>query len=134
MKPADRQGKTWDDVPDEIKNTFDKLGIPEAEKKFLAGVEAQYESEVVYGTLREDLPKKGVIFIDTDTALREYPDLVRRVLRTIIPTRTTSSPRSTRPSGRAVRSSTSPRASRSTSRCRPTSASTPRTWASSSGR
>ena len=85
IKPADRQGKTWDDVPDEIKKTFDKLGIPEAEKKFLAGVKAQYESEVVYGSLREDLGKKGVIFTDTDTAVREHPDLVREYFGTIIP-------------------------------------------------
>ena len=85
MKATDRQGKTWDDVPTEIKNTFDKLGIPEAERKFLAGVGAQYESEVVYHSLREDLQKKGVIFVDTDTALREYPDLVKQYLGTIIP-------------------------------------------------
>ena len=73
MKAADRQGKTWDDVPAEIKNTFDKLGIPEAERKFLAGVGAQYESEVVYHSLREDLQKKGVIFVDTDTARPRVP-------------------------------------------------------------
>ncbi|HKM53015.1 MAG TPA: Fe-S cluster assembly protein SufB, partial [Isosphaeraceae bacterium] len=85
MKAADRQGKSWDDVPAEIKNTFDKLGIPEAERKFLAGVGAQYESEVVYHSLREDLQKKGVIFVDTDTAVREYPDLVKQYLGTIIP-------------------------------------------------
>ncbi|MGZ3433042.1 MAG: Fe-S cluster assembly protein SufB, partial [Isosphaeraceae bacterium] len=85
MKAADRQGKTWDDVPAEIKNTFDKLGIPEAERKFLAGVGAQYESEVVYHSLREDLQKKGVIFVDTDTALREHPDLVKQYIGTIIP-------------------------------------------------
>jgi Fe-S cluster assembly protein SufB len=85
MKAADRQGKTWDDVPAEIKNTFDKLGIPEAERKFLAGVGAQYESEVVYHSLREDLQKKGVIFVDTDTALREHPDLVRQYYATVIP-------------------------------------------------
>ncbi len=59
IKPSDHQGHTWDDVPTEIKNTFDKLGIPEAERKFLAGVGAQYESEVVYHSLREDLQKKG---------------------------------------------------------------------------
>jgi Fe-S cluster assembly protein SufB len=59
LKPSDRQGKTWDDVPDDIKNTFDKLGIPEAEKKFLAGVKAQYESEVVYGSLQEDLARRA---------------------------------------------------------------------------
>jgi Fe-S cluster assembly protein SufB len=85
MRAADRQGKSWDDVPAEIKNTFDKLGIPEAERKFLAGVGAQYDSEVVYHSLRDDLQKKGVIFVDTDTALREYPDLVREYFGTIIP-------------------------------------------------
>ncbi len=85
MRAADRQGKSWDDVPAEIKNTFDKLGIPEAERKFLAGVGAQYESEVVYHSLREDLQKKGVLFVDTDTAVREYPDIVREYFATIIP-------------------------------------------------
>ena len=135
MKAADRQGKTWDDVPAEIKNTFDKLGIPEAERKFLAGVGAQYESEVVYHSLREDLQKKGVIFVDTDTALREHPDLVQRVLRHDHPDPRQQVRRArTRRSGSAARSSTSRPASRSTSRSRPTSGSTPRTWASSSGR
>ncbi len=81
MKAADRQGKTWDDVPAEIKNTFDKLGIPEAERKFLAGVGAQYESEVVYHSLREDLQKKGVIFVDTDTGPPRAPRPGPRVLR-----------------------------------------------------
>ncbi len=85
MKAADRQGKSWDDVPADIKNTFEKLGIPEAERKFLAGVGAQYESEVVYHSLREDLQKKGVIFTDTDTAVREHPDLVREYFGKIIP-------------------------------------------------
>src|SRR5580693_7176885 len=85
MKAADRQGKTWDDVPAEIKNTFDKLGIPEAERKFLAGVGAQYESEVVYHSLREDLQKKGVIFVDTDTAVREHPELVKQYFTSVIP-------------------------------------------------
>ena len=80
-------------MPEEIKNTFDKLGIPEAEKKYLAGVKAQFESEVVYGSLQEDLAKKGVIFTDTDTAVREHPDLVREYFGTIIPPTTTSSPR-----------------------------------------
>lgn len=74
VRATDRQGKSWDDVPAEIKRTFDKLGIPEAEKKFLAGVGAQYESEVVYHSLREDLAAKGVIFTDMDSALRDYPD------------------------------------------------------------
>ena len=85
LKPTDHQGRTWDDVPQEIKDTFDKLGIPEAEKKFLAGVKAQFESEVVYGSLQEDLAKKGVIFTDTDTAVREHPDLLREYFGKIIP-------------------------------------------------
>ncbi len=85
LKPVAEQGRSWDDVPAEIKSTFDKLGIPEAEKKFLAGVKAQYESEVVYGSLKEDLAKQGVIFTDTDSALREYPDLMRQYFSTIIP-------------------------------------------------
>ena len=85
IKPTDRQGHSWDDVPDDIKTTFDRLGIPEAEKKYLAGVKAQYESEVVYGSLREELSKQGVIFTDTDSALRDYPDLLREYFSTIIP-------------------------------------------------
>ncbi|MFM8284093.1 MAG: Fe-S cluster assembly protein SufB [Planctomycetaceae bacterium] len=85
LKPAEQQGKTWEEVPDAIKRTFDRLGIPEAERKFLAGVKAQFESEVVYGSLQEDLAKKGVIFTDTDTAVREHPDLLRRYFGTIIP-------------------------------------------------
>ncbi|MEX2159512.1 MAG: Fe-S cluster assembly protein SufB [Dehalococcoidia bacterium] len=85
IKPVTEQGKTWDEVPAEIKRTFDRLGIPEAERKFLSGVEAQYDSEVVYHSIREDLQKLGVIFCDTDTAVREYPDLVRQYLGTIIP-------------------------------------------------
>jgi Fe-S cluster assembly protein SufB len=85
LKPTDHQGRTWDDVPEEIKKTFDRLGIPEAEKKYLAGVKAQFESEVVYGSLQEDLAKQGVLFTDTDTAIREYPDLVREYFGTIIP-------------------------------------------------
>jgi Fe-S cluster assembly protein SufB len=85
LKPTDHQGKTWDDVPQEIKDTFDRLGIPQAERKFLAGVKAQFESEVVYGSLQEDLAKKGVIFTDTDTAVREHPELLREYFGTIIP-------------------------------------------------
>ena len=71
-KASEKTEKNWDDVPDDVKNTFDKLGIPEAEKKFLAGVGAQYESEVVYHNLREDLQKQGVLFLDTDSALKEH--------------------------------------------------------------
>ncbi|QSO54373.1 Fe-S cluster assembly protein SufB [Alicyclobacillus curvatus] len=85
VKPAEKQGKTWDEVPEEIKNTFDRLGIPEAEQKFLAGVSAQYESEVVYHSMREDLQKLGILFTDTDTALREYPELFKEYFGTIIP-------------------------------------------------
>jgi len=85
LKPTASQGKTWDDVPQEIKDTFDKLGIPEAEKKFLSGVKAQFESEVIYGSLEEDLAKQGVIFTDTDTAVREHPDLLREYFGKIIP-------------------------------------------------
>jgi len=85
LKPTEGQVKSWDDVPAEIKTTFDRLGIPEAEKKFLAGVKAQYESEVVYGSLREELAKQGVIFTDTDTALREHSDLLREYFGKIIP-------------------------------------------------
>src|SRR5215475_552406 len=85
MKAADRQGKSWDDVPAEIKKTFDKLGIPEAERKFLAGVGAQYESEVVYHSLREEWQKLGVIFLDTDTGLREYPEIFKKYFGTIVP-------------------------------------------------
>ena len=85
VKPSDKQEKNWDDVPDEIRNTYDKLGIPEAEKKYLAGVKAQYESEVVYGSLQEDLAKKGVVFLSTDEALKQYPDLMKEYFGTIIP-------------------------------------------------
>ena len=85
LKPTESQGKSWDDVPQEIKDTFDKLGIPEAEKKFLAGVKAQFESEVVYGSLKEDLQKQGVIFTDTDTAVREHSELLREYFSTVIP-------------------------------------------------
>jgi Fe-S cluster assembly protein SufB len=85
LKPTEHQGKTWEEVPDAIKKTFDRLGIPEAERKFLSGVKAQFESEVVYGSLQEDLSKKGVIFTDTDTAVREHTDLLREYFGTIIP-------------------------------------------------
>jgi Fe-S cluster assembly protein SufB len=85
IKPVPEQGKTWDDVPAEIKETFDRLGIPQAERKYLAGVTAQYESEAVYHKVREDLEKLGVIFTDMDTALREYPDIVKEHFGTVVP-------------------------------------------------
>jgi len=85
IRPSEKQGKTWDEVPEYIKNTFEKLGIPEAERKFLAGVGAQYESEVIYHSLRDDLAKLGVIFLDMDSAVREHPELVKQYFGTIIP-------------------------------------------------
>ncbi|MFD2045142.1 Fe-S cluster assembly protein SufB [Ornithinibacillus salinisoli] len=85
VKPSERQGKSWDEVPEEIKQTFDKLGIPEAEQKYLAGVSAQYESEVVYHSLKEDLEDMGIVFKDTDTALKENEDLFREYFGKVIP-------------------------------------------------
>jgi len=85
VKPSEKTEKDWDEVPAYIKDTFDKLGIPEAERKFLAGVSAQYESEVVYHNIREDLEKQGVLFSDMDTGLREHPDIVKEYFGTVIP-------------------------------------------------
>ena len=85
IRPSEKQGKTWDEVPAYIKDTFEKLGIPEAERKFLAGVGAQYESEVIYHSLREDLGKQGVVFLDMDAAVREQPELVQQYFGTVIP-------------------------------------------------
>ncbi|MBW3539586.1 MAG: Fe-S cluster assembly protein SufB [Planctomycetes bacterium] len=85
VRASDRQEKSWDEVPEDIRRTYDRLGIPEAEKKYLSGVKAQYESEVVYGSLQEDLAKQGVIFTDTDSALREHQDLLREYFATVIP-------------------------------------------------
>jgi len=85
VRPMEAQGKSWDDVPDTIKNTFDKLGIPEAERKFLAGVGAQYESEMVYHSIHEHLEKQGVIFLSIEDGLRKHPDLFRQYFGTVIP-------------------------------------------------
>ncbi len=85
IKPTEGQVSDWDMVPDSIKATYEKLGIPEAERKYLAGVTAQYESEVVYHRNREDLEELGVLFCDMDTAVREYPEIVREYFGTIIP-------------------------------------------------
>ena len=85
IKPTSEQVSDWDDLPDAIKNTYEKLGIPEAERKYLAGVTAQYESEVVFHRNREDLEQQGVIFCDMDTALREYPEIVKQYFGTVIP-------------------------------------------------
>jgi Fe-S cluster assembly protein SufB len=85
VRATDKQGTDWDDVPAEIKATFDKLGIPEAEQKFLQGVSAQYDSESVYHSIQAELEARGVIFLDMDSALREYPDLIREYFGTVIP-------------------------------------------------
>jgi len=87
IKPKGEQAQDWDDVPEDIKNTFDRLGVPEAERKFLAGVTAQYESEVVYHSIEKSLVEKGVLFMDMDSALREHPEIVRKYFGTVIPTR-----------------------------------------------
>ncbi len=84
-KPSEREEKSWDDVPEQIKATFEKLGIPEAERKFLAGVGAQYDSEVVYHSVREELSKIGVVFMGTDQALKEYPEIFRKYFGTVVP-------------------------------------------------
>jgi len=84
-KPSEREEKSWDDVPEQIKATFEKLGIPEAERKFLAGVGAQYDSEVVYHSVREELSNIGVVFMGTDQALKEYPEIFRQHFGTVVP-------------------------------------------------
>lgn len=85
VKPAEKKGRSWDEVPEDIKKTFERLGIPEAEQKFLAGVSAQYESEVVYHNMKRDLEQQGVIFMDTDSALKEYPELFKKYFGTVVP-------------------------------------------------
>jgi Fe-S cluster assembly protein SufB len=85
INPSEKKFNNWEDVPTDIKDTYDKIGIPEAEKKFLAGVGAQYDSEVIYHNLKKQWEEQGVIFTDTDTALQKYPDLVREYFGTIIP-------------------------------------------------
>ncbi len=85
LKPSGEQVDDWDELPDQMKATYEKLGIPEAERKYLAGVTAQYESEVVYHKNREDLERQGILFSDMDTALREHPEIVKRYFGTVIP-------------------------------------------------
>ncbi|MGL5540855.1 MAG: Fe-S cluster assembly protein SufB [Erysipelotrichaceae bacterium] len=85
IKPSERQQTNWEEVPETIKDTFDRLGIPEAEQKFLAGVSTQYESEVVYHSMLKEVEEKGVIFLDTDSALREHPELFKKFFGTIVP-------------------------------------------------
>lgn len=85
VKPTETEGSTWEDVPETIKNTFSKLGIPEAEQKYLAGVGAQYDSEMIYHNIHEELKKKGVIFVSIEDGLRNYPDLFKTYFSTVIP-------------------------------------------------
>jgi len=85
VKPTEEEVSSWDDIPDSIKNTFDRLGIPEAEQKFLAGVGAQYESEMIYHSIQEQLAEQGVIFKSIENGLREHPDLFREYFGTVIP-------------------------------------------------
>ena len=85
IKPTDKKVSAWDSLPNEIKETFDKLGIPEAERKIFAGTEAQFDSEVVYSNVKKALEAQGVIFCDTDTALKKYPDLVKKYFGTVVP-------------------------------------------------
>lgn len=85
VKPTEKSEKSWDDVPDDIKRTFDKLGVPEAERKFLAGLGAQYESEMVYHSIQEHLEKQGVVFLSIEDGLKQYPDLFREYFGTVIP-------------------------------------------------
>src|SRR5574338_1502303 len=85
VKPTEKSEKSWDDVPDDIKRTFDKLGVPEAERKFLAGLGAQYESEMVYHSIQEHLEKQGVIFLSIEDGLKKHPDLFREYFGTVIP-------------------------------------------------
>src|SRR6266498_5133394 len=85
IRPTEKQANAWEDLPADIKDTWDKLGIPEAEKKYLAGVGAQYESEVVYHKLQEDLTNQGVLFLDMDSGLREHEDIVKKYFGKVIP-------------------------------------------------
>jgi Fe-S cluster assembly protein SufB len=85
VRPSDSSGKSWDEVPETIKNTFDKLGIPEAEQKFLAGVGAQYESEMVYHSIQESLAKQGVIFLSIEDGLKQHPDIFKEYFSTVVP-------------------------------------------------
>lgn len=85
IRPTDKAASSWEDLPAEIKTTYDRIGVPEAEKKFLAGVSAQYESEVVYESIQKELTKKGVVFCDMDSGLRNHPELVRKYFGTLVP-------------------------------------------------
>jgi Fe-S cluster assembly protein SufB len=85
VKPIDKKAKSWEELPLEIRRTYDRLGIPEAEKNLLAGVSSQYDSEVIYGSLQEEIQQKGVIFSDMDSGLRDHPDIVKKYFGTVVP-------------------------------------------------
>ncbi|HEB13972.1 MAG TPA: Fe-S cluster assembly protein SufB [candidate division WWE3 bacterium] len=85
VRPQDKQAKSWKDVPDSIRKTYERLGVPQAERKALAGVKAQYDSEVIYGSLRDDLAKQGIVFLSMDEGLVKYPEIVKEYFGTIIP-------------------------------------------------
>lgn len=85
QKPSDKAARDWEDVPDKIKETFERIGIPEAERKYLAGASAQYESEVVYHNMKEEFEKLGIVFTDTDSALKEYPELFKEYFAKLVP-------------------------------------------------
>ena len=94
VRSTERQAQTWEDLPEDIRNTYEKLGIPEAERqRLIGGVAAQYESEVVYHQIREDLEAQGVLFLDTDTALKEHPEIFQEYFGTVIPAGDKSSQR-----------------------------------------
>jgi Fe-S cluster assembly protein SufB len=135
VRPAEQEAGDWDDVPDDIKNTFDRLGIPEAEQKFLAGVGAQYESEMVYHKVQKHLEEQGVIFLSSDDGLKKYPEIYEQYFGTVksipksmsntlalsCPSRTTSSRPSTLLVGRGALLSTYHPVSTLRCRCRPIS-------------
>ncbi|MEZ6055841.1 MAG: hypothetical protein R3C01_03965 [Planctomycetaceae bacterium] len=133
VRASDKQEKSWDDVPEDIRKTYDRLGIPEAEKKYLAGVKAQYESEVVYGSLQEDLTKQGVLFTDTDSAFAITQRFFASTSGTIIPPSDNKFAASTRLCGQGVVHLCAAGVTTSSSHCRRISGSTRRTWDSSSG-
>lgn len=85
LKPTPKEQKKWEDVPEDIKNTFDRLGIPEAEKEYLAGVKTQYDSEIVYGSVKKELEEKGVLFMGTDEGLKKHPEIFKQYFGTVIP-------------------------------------------------
>ncbi len=141
VKPTEAQGRSWDEVPETIKTTFEKLGIPKTKQKFLAGVGAQYESEMVYHSIHEHLEKQGVIFLSIEDGLRQHPDLFREYFATVIPIEDNkfAALNSAVWSGgsfiyipKGVKVDLPLQAWKWPSRCKPTSASTPSAWGNSS--